>query len=129
MDARPIFQKIVFLCKEWVPVLGGIAGLAALYGFVNAFVLLPSRVDGVEKQNIKQNEDIAHIQQDARELFHRVSATEEINKSQSGDLVEIQKDAVQRREMLAVAISRLEEINDRTKRTQEIIMSNAVWKK
>lgn len=121
-----MLRKSLAISKEWIPVLGGIAGLAALYGFVNSFVLLPSRVDAAEKKSIEQAASISHMEQDAKHLSQRVFATEEVNKAQSVEMAEIQKDAIQRREMLAVALAMITEINDRTKRTEQIIMS---WKK
>jgi hypothetical protein len=80
--------------KEWMPVAGGGAGLIALYGFATSFLLLPSRVDKVE----------------------------EVNKSQEAAIIEIRSDAQQRRELLAQATAMIAEINDRTKRMQDIMM-------
>lgn len=121
---RLFFQRIIDLAKDWVPVLGGVAGLAALWGFVASFVLLPSRVDEAERQNIKQSADIANVQKDHEKLGLRVSSVEEVNKAQNADIVEIKSDAVQRREMLAVAIAMLTEVNERTKKMQDFLLNH-----
>lgn len=121
---KSIFKSIVAISKEWVPVLGGVAGLAALYGFIASFVLLPSRVDEAERQNIKHSAEIANVQKDNEKLGQRVASVEEINKAQNADIVEIKNDAVQRREMLAVAIAMLTEVNERTKKMQDFLLNH-----
>ena len=119
-----LILSILTLAKEWIPVLGGIAGLAALYGFVASFLLLPSRVDEAERQNVKQSADIQHVQQDNQQLSQRVASTEEINKVQGAEIVEIKNDAIQRREMLAVAVAMLTEVNERTKKMQDFLLNH-----
>lgn len=119
-----LFKNVLSVCKEWIPVLGGIAGLAALYGFIASFILLPSRVDEAERQNIKQGAEITNVQQDQQKLGQRVSSVEEVNKAQSSEIVEIKNDAIQRRELLATALAMITQINDRTKRMEEYLLNH-----
>lgn len=120
---KSFFKYLLSIAKEWIPVFGGAAGLAALFGFVTSFVLLPSRVDEAERQNIKQGDEILHVQQDTQKLGQRVANTEEVNKAQGAEIVEIKTDAMQRRELLAAALAMITQINDRTKRMEEYLLN------
>ena len=71
------------------------SGAAALYTFFALYSALPLRMDRVE----------------------------EANKGQDAKLAEIQADAMQRREMLAAAVATLQQIDQRTKRIEDRILS------
>jgi hypothetical protein len=47
---------------------------------------------------------------------------ERMNESQDARIAEIQQDAAQRREMLAVAIATLQQIDQRTKRIEDKLL-------
>jgi len=83
-----------------LPVLGGLSGVAAFCTIFWSYALLPTRVAQIE----------------------------EVNKGQSADIIEMRNNDTQRREVLAVAMATLAQINDRTKRIEDHLMQPTTGK-
>lgn len=75
--------------------LGACAGGVALLTYFTVYAVLPTRVEKIEKAN----------------------------EVQDAKLTAIQEDAMQRREMLAAAAATLQQIDQRTKRIEDRILS------
>ncbi len=75
--------------------MGACAGAVALLTYFTVYAVLPTRMEKVEK----------------------------VNEIQDSKLVAIQEDAMQRREMLAAAAATLQQIDQRTKRIEDRILS------
>jgi C4-dicarboxylate-specific signal transduction histidine kinase len=77
-----------------ISLVAACSGAAALFTFFSLYSALPLRMDRVER----------------------------LNESQDARIAEIQQDAAQRREMLAVAIATLQQIDQRTKRIEDKLL-------
>jgi hypothetical protein len=77
-----------------ISLVAACSGAAALFTFFSLYSALPLRMDRVER----------------------------MNESQDARIAEIQQDAAQRREMLAVAIATLQQIDQRTKRIEDKLL-------
>jgi uncharacterized coiled-coil protein SlyX len=81
--------------KEFYSIVGSLTGVVALLGFVSFWAVIPERVTRLEIHDRDQDRVIETIQQDS----------------------------AQRRELLAGAMATLAQINDRTKRIEDHLVS------
>lgn len=96
-EPTPNGNKAVLIpLREFIPIGSGLAGIVALIGFLSFWAVIPERVNKLE----------AH------------------DKEQDHTLSVLQEDSAQRRELLAGALATLAQINDRTKRIEDHLISD-----
>ena len=98
--------------------LGGVSGVLALSGFLWSFLILPDKVNGHGQELVKHTGEIAALQS----LPMRVEAVEKSDAHQAQQIEAIQTDNIQRREMLATCLAMVTQINERTKRMEDVIL-------
>lgn len=77
--------------RDYVPLLSGISGVVALFGWIGFVAVIP----------------------------HRVAQLEVSDRDQTSEIRIMKEDAAQRREVLASAMATLTQINERTKRLED----------
>lgn len=77
--------------KDYAPILSGISGVVALFGWIGFVAVIP----------------------------HRVAQLEVSDRDQTSEIRLMKEDASQRREILASAMATLTQINERTKRLED----------
>jgi hypothetical protein len=88
-------STVVIPKKEFASIASAIAGVVALIGFLSFWAVIPERVNRLEVHD----------------------------RDQDVSITALKEDSAQRRELLAGALATLAQINDRTKRIEDHLLS------